>query len=522
MAAKLLWVSILLVIALQSASWADSTSLAIKLNVATAPSTGLAGVTKVNVTGSGFSSATITPANITVSLATSCGGVVSASTPALSTKTVVGSSRVVQFQIPGTLAPNTYFVSIKGTDSTGALFASSNCSQIAITTGNPITTCRDITASGNYFLARDLLETQAMTTCLRIHDTRNVQLDCKFKAITGAGSPAISVTNVQGFAITNCTLQTTAVGGNTRVLEATTSSNGILTRNTIGNLTDQQHFIVYFTSVNNTGLINNTIDAELIQIRSSGNILRSNTLTCPVWMNNATCGGLIYSVLGSNNTMDGNQIDGKGGPSTGQNGADDGILVADESGDILSNNAIRNTWDMGIETVGNIANMQITSNSIASVGVGGIGGWYWNSWSNVTTTNNSVSNAPQLFTLFRIYGLRAQNWDGNGVAGDAAVYFQGNLFSGNRLTNVSVQAMPSAYIPIYNYLNYHNTVSGIPGERIAQKSDFKLNNNTFTQNDFGRIQPPPDFSAPFTTGEIIDGGGNICASPGANYPLVCN
>ena len=82
--------------------------------------------------------------------------------------------------------------------------------------------------------------------------------------------------------------------------------------------------------------------------------------------------------------------------------------------------------------------------------------------------------------------------------------------------------MPS----VHNNLHYQCfeflDQTGIPGERIAQKSDFKLNNNTFTQNDFGRIQPPPYFSAPFTTGEIIDGGGNICASPGANYPLVCN
>ena len=130
-------------------------------------------------------------------------------------------------------------------------------------------------------------------------------------------------------------------------------------------------------------------------------------------------GSLIYSVLGSNNTIDGNQIDGKGGPSTRPNGADDGIIVSDESGDILSNNTIRNTWDMGIETLGNIANMQITSNSITSVGIGGIGGWYWNSWSNVTAANNTVSNTPKLFILFRLFGLRPQNWDGNGAGPQA-------------------------------------------------------------------------------------------------------
>ena len=392
--------------------------------------------------------------------------------------------------------------------------------QIAPAANNTIPACQDITAPGKYSLATNLVETQANTACLRIHDTQDVHLDCKFNAIHGGAgnpAPAISVSNVQGFSITHCTLQ----AENGRVLTATNSGNGDIVGNTIGNLTDQQQFLVVFEFVNNTRLQHNTINATFQQSYSSGNLLRFNAMTCPVWTNNLGCASVLLSFMGSNNTMERNQLDGKGGASTGQNGADDGILLQDESGDILSNNTIRNTWDVGIETLGNITNIQIISNSIANAAIGGIGGWYWNSWSNVAVINNTVSDALFLFYFFRAYGLRPQNWDGRGAPADTAVYFQGNLFSGNQFTDGSSSASTSAYIPIYSYLNYNNGVSAIVGERAAKRSDFQLNSNTFTRNDFGHIEAAPYFSGPFTAGEIIDGGGNICSNPGAQYPLVC-
>src|SRR5712664_720656 len=82
--------------------------------------------------------------------------------------------------------------------------------QIAPAANNTIPACQDITAPGKYSLATNLVETQANTACLRIHDTQDVHLDCKFNAIkggTGNPAPAISVSNVQGFSITHCALQ---------------------------------------------------------------------------------------------------------------------------------------------------------------------------------------------------------------------------------------------------------------------------------------------------------------------------
>ena len=522
-------------VAIHCASGDAFASTALQLNLATVPGTGLAGVTLVNVTGSGFSSAAIAPANITVSLAASCGGPISAATRALSVKTVVGSSRTIQFQIPATLAQNTYFVSVSGADSAGAAFASSNCSQLVVTTETTITVCREITTPGSYSLAGNLVQPPVSTqdaACLAIHDAVQVQLDCRLNTITAAsvgiyGVP-ISVTNVRNFSIRNCTLE----GRNWQLL-VKNSSNGLIDGNTFGNDTSQQLSGVEFVSVDNTVVSNNIVDASFFQYLSNGNSFRFNKATCPVWTNRQICSTLFGSFSGANNTFDSNQIDGKSGiePSQYGNGADDGIVIQDEIGDVLANNIISNVWDAGIETAGNIVNAKIIGNSISNVPVG-IGGWYWNSWRNVAVINNTVGGAIMLFQFYRLFGLRPENWwDGVAYEGpaDTAIYFEGNLFSGNQFVN-ALPASRSSVINVYDYLFYFNQSAyyqegPIAGTRIAQPSDFRLTNNTFTQNNFGRNQPPPSFfSSPliFTPGLIVDGGGNICAPQPSPYPLVCN
>ena len=380
-----------------------------------------------------------------------------------------------------------------------------------------LTTCQDIAAPGLYVVVGDLLQTQDNAACLNIHDTQNVLLDCGQHTVTGGYyGAAISITNVEGFSISNCTLAAPAGGF---ILTASSSSKGTLSGNTIGNLDSPSQYIS-FTSVNSTKLVGNTLNAGFQQYYSSGNVIRSNTATCP---KSQTCAAVLISALGSNNTMVQNVIDGQGSALSDPLGADDGIVIEDESGDVLVGNAIRNTWDTGIETVGNIVDMRIKSNTISNAAYAGIGGWYFNSWKNVRVVNNTVSNTPQIFALLRICGLRPQNWDGHGAPADTAVYFQGNLFSGNQFEG-SEPGSYSAYIPIYDELNYpHETqICGDPGERRARPSDFKLHGNVFTQNNFGHLQLAPYFSSPVKLDDIEDGGGNICSNPGPAYPLVCN
>jgi hypothetical protein len=386
-----------------------------------------------------------------------------------------------------------------------------------------ITACQDITGPGSFILARDLVQTQANMACLNIHDTHNVSLNCDSHSITGStGYPAtaISVANVDSFAITRCTMLLAPGGAEGPIFLASNSSGGVLTNNTFGNLAQSQY--ISFDSVNSTSLTGNRIYGSFQQYHSNGNVLQGNTAICP---KSQDCPAVFISASGSNNTMDRNLIDGQGSRLTVPYGADDGIVIQDETGDILSRNTIRNTWDEGIETVGNIVNTKITSNVIDSVLDGGIGGWYFNSWKNVTVSNNTVSNSEQLFDLYRVCGLRPQNWDGRGAPADTAVYFAGNIFLENKFIAIPSQTtVHSTYIPIFNKLDYpyFAQVCGIPGERAAQSSDFILNNNVFRQNDFGHVELAPYFAAPITPGYLIDGGGNICSNPGSPYPLMCN
>jgi hypothetical protein len=106
---------------------------AVKLNLATSPGSGMAGSAYVNVTGSGFPGGVITPVNVVVSLGSACGGPPVAATTASSVKLILGNSDRVQFEIPSSLAPGTYFVQLNDDFTGDANFVSANCSQLIVT-----------------------------------------------------------------------------------------------------------------------------------------------------------------------------------------------------------------------------------------------------------------------------------------------------------------------------------------------------------------------------------------------------
>ena len=126
------------VMLVQSASAAGPPPAKVKLNAWTSPSTGTSGVNDVTITGSGFPGGVITAADVTsISLSLSCGG---GGTPAtaLSVTHIIGSADRVKILVPAGLTANNYFVSMSGTTSLGNPWASSNCSEVAVTVNNPI------------------------------------------------------------------------------------------------------------------------------------------------------------------------------------------------------------------------------------------------------------------------------------------------------------------------------------------------------------------------------------------------
>ena len=124
-----------LVLAVVAAPPAASAASAggVKLNAWTAPSSGASGSTFVNLTGTGFPTATIAPSAVTVSLNTSCTSTGATNTTASSVTHILGSSDRIQFEVPALLPTGTYFVSVTGNATDGSTFFSTNCSEIQVT-----------------------------------------------------------------------------------------------------------------------------------------------------------------------------------------------------------------------------------------------------------------------------------------------------------------------------------------------------------------------------------------------------
>jgi hypothetical protein len=116
-------------------------------NTASTPGSGVAGVTFLNITASGFPSGPINPANVTIRLAPTCpvgatGPVAGeADATATSVKKILGSTERVNFEVPSTLLTGppvpegTYLAQI--VDTTDG-FAGGNCSIVVVSNTNPV------------------------------------------------------------------------------------------------------------------------------------------------------------------------------------------------------------------------------------------------------------------------------------------------------------------------------------------------------------------------------------------------
>jgi hypothetical protein len=123
-----------LAVAVLAAPAAHATApVPVKLNALTAPTSGLAGTTLANVTGSGFPAGPISPSAITLSFSKTCGGTALATTAPNTESALLGNTDRVQFLIPAVLKTGTYYVSMTGTSAGSVSFASSNCSALQVT-----------------------------------------------------------------------------------------------------------------------------------------------------------------------------------------------------------------------------------------------------------------------------------------------------------------------------------------------------------------------------------------------------
>jgi len=134
-----------IVLVLAAASQASATTVpptAVGLTTLTTPSSGLAGISSVNLTASHLPA--VLASAINVAIAPSCaagasspvsGEVDTTATSVLSLPLGTGSR--IQFKIPASVQTGTYLVSIKGTATSGQPFASTGCSILNVTNSNP-------------------------------------------------------------------------------------------------------------------------------------------------------------------------------------------------------------------------------------------------------------------------------------------------------------------------------------------------------------------------------------------------
>jgi hypothetical protein len=341
--------------------------------------------------------------------------------------------------------------------------------------------CMDISQPGDYYLGGDLY---GSGICLSIHDTSNVRVFCQGHTITNE----VSVRNVNTFTLDSCHVQaqsTSFYAFDINNSTGMTFSNNVITGGVnVANL----------TSSSVTG--NQFTRGYYQQNYSSYISITGNTMTGD---GSVLYPAMIISNTGNHNTISNNYIDGawSGNPADfNQRASDDGIATTDEDSDRVENNTILNNWDCAFEASGYLTNSVVNNNTIRSALTGAVCAWYWASWTGNTVTNNTADSAGQLFTLYRIYGLRAQ---------DQNLYFLNNTFRNNKLNSFLYASNNSARIDFQNV--------PVPAQNVI------VGNNVFSGNYFNPGMPYPNL---IPTSMFVDGGGNTCpTSEPPGFPLAC-
>lgn len=378
-------------------------------------------------------------------------------------------------------------------------------------TSTAVTSCGEITSSGDYFLTKDLVNDGGV--CINIHDVENVNLDCQnYSIITNynANIPpygiAMMIKNAQKFSVKNCSPIRSFFRSDkykyisTPSIHIENSNFGSLLNNTV----EDGHVKVFDS--NNLKFSNNTVNTFYFQVRSSLNEISGNKFKLYPGDAAHYVAYVVSLADGKNNTIADNTIDGGwDGIDPPQTGADDGIAIFGESQDNILGNTVINNYDCGIETFGLIQNTQITNNRINNNGLCGIGGWHNNSWLNNIVDSNTVNNSAYMFYFF-LYNYYSSSKK------HQFVYFKDNMFSNNTFLNQRNASYIGPTKPYSSLIDFQN----IPSDKTSMSpSKLQLGNNKFKNNDFNVAIPSPIL---IPTYMVVDQGGNKCL-PGSDNSI---
>jgi hypothetical protein len=428
-----------------------------------------------------------------------------------------------------------------------------------------------ISTPGTYSLNSGLTTTSTDEPCVTIADTHNVTLNCNGNSISGAGE-GISVLNVSGLAIENCTVATGAGNAVSAALSLTNVNGGTVTGSTFGvkqsnlggvwisdstNVTFGGQILSAPANPSVTVTTNPSVSSQISAAPPPintvyGDVSASNSINVTIEGNAITSGSTTFprsfgiGIFGNQNTqVVKNTVNGLGSPLlievNGQYyydgvGTDDDIVIEDEMGpgSQISGNLLVNTFDCGIETAGFMKDVTISDNYIDTVATG-IGGWYYLNVTNVQYLRNTLTNIQYAgFYYIRRGPLRpagAQSLPDifypipADMPAETTINFTQNQFSGNTLSQpILFQGKwqgASVFALVYSAMGY--SASNLPGTDPALQQ-FVTVNNTFINNTFDKVFGPLALSGgqpwTYTSDDVIDGGGNICASQQIQLPSV--
>jgi hypothetical protein len=362
-----------------------------------------------------------------------------------------------------------------------------------------IDSCRTISTSGEYSLSGNLTNTKS-EACIKFQNVSNISLDCQNYTITSKNENySIYVKGSSNFEISNCKLASSVSLPSASVqhlLRVEDSKQG-----EISNISDGGNY----STISGSSFVtvqNSTFNHGLSIYKSNNIIIKENNFSLDK-------GESIVFQEGSNNSAISNFVDGKsdgvfrGGEDS--IGADDGIVIKDESGDTIQGNTLQNFFGCAIENNGYMFDAKIIGNKANNAGTSFLGGWWYSSVRGILVKNNVANNIPNLFYFSRLYALKPTEQN---------VYFQNNTFENNKLTNPKIGTSFSMGARIV-----------FNGSDVPLQNHI-LGNNILKNNDFTKLVGPLDI----TPGNIvIDGGGNICSGAeeeaiggGDTIPFNCN
>ena len=220
-------------------------------------------------------------------------------------------------------------------------------------------------------------------------------------------------------------------------------------------ISSPDQLVVFVNQMPQNFVMNNCVLSGYAEVDGTNALLEHNQLT------------EIVMSGGRNNTVTQNQIT-EGWPGPCRTLCDDGILMFDETNDVIQNNFISGMFDAGIESVYGVTNTVFANNVITNVGVTGIGSWWCTKWTGNMVAGNSVTNSPG-FGLFR--------FDLLGDCGGRTPVFQNNVFEGKVLSNAAPSQTPVISISF---------PSTLPGPVV-------VGNNLLFNNKFGTAGGAPSW-----------------------------